>query len=49
MIKSKNLTVKNFMSVGNAIQGIDFDCQDLTLIKSEFYNNQLLLKICQNL
>lgn len=31
----KNLTVKNFMSVGNATQGIHFDRQDLTLVLGE--------------
>jgi hypothetical protein len=41
MIQSKNLTVKNFMSVGNATQGIDFE--------SEFYNSRLLLQIYQKL
>ncbi len=35
MIKFKNLTVKNFMSVGNATQGIDFDRNDLTLVLGE--------------
>jgi len=35
MIHIKNLTVKNFMSVGNATQGIDFDRQDLTLVLGE--------------
>lgn len=35
MIKFKNLTVKNFMSVGNATQGIDFDRKDLTLVLGE--------------
>ena len=35
MIQIKNLTVKNFMSVGNATQGIDFDRQDLTLVLGE--------------
>ena len=35
MIRFKNLTVKNFMSVGNATQGIDFDRQDLTLVLGE--------------
>jgi DNA repair exonuclease SbcCD ATPase subunit len=35
MIKFKNLTVKNFMSVGNATQGIDFDRRDLTLVLGE--------------
>ena len=35
MIQIRNLTVKNFMSVGNATQGIDFDRQDLTLVLGE--------------
>jgi DNA repair exonuclease SbcCD ATPase subunit len=35
MIKIKNLTVKNFMSVGNSTQAIDFDRQDLTLVLGE--------------
>ena len=35
MIKIKNLTVRNFMSVGNATQAIDFDRQDLTLVLGE--------------
>ena len=35
MIQLKNLTVKNFMSVGNATQAIDFNRQDLTLILGE--------------
>jgi len=35
MIHIKNLTVKNFMSVGNATQGIDFDRKDLTLVLGE--------------
>jgi len=35
MIQFKNLTVKNFMSVGNATQGIDFDRSDLTLVLGE--------------
>jgi DNA repair exonuclease SbcCD ATPase subunit len=35
MIRIKNLTVKNFMSVGNATQGINFDRQDLTLVLGE--------------
>jgi len=34
-INIKNLTVKNFMSVGNATQAIDFDRQDLTLVLGE--------------
>jgi DNA repair exonuclease SbcCD ATPase subunit len=35
MIQIKNLTVKNFMSVGNATQAIDFDRKDLTLVLGE--------------
>jgi DNA repair exonuclease SbcCD ATPase subunit len=35
MIKFKNLTVRNFMSVGNATQGINFDRNDLTLVLGE--------------
>jgi len=35
MIKIKTLTVKNFMSVGNNTQGIDFDRRDLTLVLGE--------------
>ena len=35
MIQFKTLTVKNFMSVGNATQGINFDRQDLTLVLGE--------------
>jgi DNA repair exonuclease SbcCD ATPase subunit len=35
MITFKNLTVKNFMSVGNATQGIDFNRKDLTLVLGE--------------
>jgi DNA repair exonuclease SbcCD ATPase subunit len=35
MIQIKKLTVKNFMSVGNSTQGIDFDRQDLTLVLGE--------------
>jgi len=35
MIQIKNLTVKNFMSVGNATQAIDFDRSDLTLVLGE--------------
>jgi DNA repair exonuclease SbcCD ATPase subunit len=31
-LKIKNLTVKNFMSVGNATQAIHFDRRDLTLV-----------------
>jgi len=35
MIHIKNLTVRNFMSVGNATQAIDFDRKDLTLVLGE--------------
>ena len=35
MIQIKNLTVRNFMSVGNATQGINFDRRDLTLVLGE--------------
>ena len=35
MIHIKTLTVKNFMSVGNSTQAIDFDRQDLTLVLGE--------------
>jgi DNA repair exonuclease SbcCD ATPase subunit len=35
MIQIKNLTVRNFMSVGNATQGVDFDRNDLTLVLGE--------------
>ena len=35
MIHIKKLTVKNFMSVGNATQGIDFNRSDLTLVLGE--------------
>ena len=35
MIRIKNLTVKNFMSVGNVTQAIDFDRCDLTLVLGE--------------
>ena len=35
MIQIRNLTVKNFMSVGNATQGVDFDRSDLTLVLGE--------------
>ena len=34
-ISIKNLTVRNFMSVGNATQAVDFDRQDLTLVLGE--------------
>ena len=35
MIQIRNLTVRNFMSVGNATQGVDFDRTDLTLVLGE--------------
>ena len=35
MISIKNLTVRNFMSVGNATQAINFDRRDLTLVLGE--------------
>ena len=35
MIKIRNLTVKNFMSVGNQTQAIDFDRGQLTLVLGE--------------
>jgi DNA repair exonuclease SbcCD ATPase subunit len=35
MIHIKKLSVRNFMSVGNATQGIDFDRRDLTLVLGE--------------
>jgi|TARA_B100001093_G_scaffold230853_1_gene221409 DNA repair exonuclease SbcCD ATPase subunit len=35
MIKIKNITVKNFMSVGNQTQAIDFDKGELTLVLGE--------------
>jgi DNA repair exonuclease SbcCD ATPase subunit len=35
MFKIKNLTVKNFMSVGNTTQAVNFDRRDLTLVLGE--------------
>ena len=35
MIRIENLTVRNFMSVGNTTQAIDFDRTDLTLVLGE--------------
>jgi len=35
MFKIKNLTVKNFLSVGNQTQAVDFDKQALTLVLGE--------------
>ena len=35
MIRIKNLTVKNFMSVGNQTQAVDFEKEQLTLVLGE--------------
>ena len=35
MIKVKSLTVKNFMSVGNQTQAVDFEKEQLTLVLGE--------------
>jgi len=35
MIRIKNLTVKNFLSIGNATQAVNFDREDLTLVLGE--------------
>jgi DNA repair exonuclease SbcCD ATPase subunit len=35
MIQIKNLTVRNFMSVGNSTQAVNFDRNDLTLVLGE--------------
>jgi len=35
LIKIKSLVVKNFMSIGNASQAVDFDRDDLTLVLGE--------------
>ena len=35
MIKIKDLTIKNFMSVGNVTQGVSFDREQLTLVLGE--------------
>ena len=35
MIKIKTLSVKNFMSVGNASQAVDFEKEQLTLVLGE--------------
>lgn len=35
MFKIKDITVKNFMSVGNATQAVNFDRRDLTLVLGE--------------
>ena len=35
MIKIKDLTVRNFMSVGNQTQAVDFNKDNLTLVLGE--------------
>ena len=35
MFKLNSLTVKNFMSVGNSTQALDFNRNDLTLVLGE--------------
>lgn len=35
MIRIKNLTIRNFMSIGNATQAVNFDRGDLTLVLGE--------------
>ena len=35
MIRFKTITAKNFLSIGNAMQSVDFDRQDLTLVLGE--------------
>ena len=35
MIQLRDLTVKNFMSVGNQTQAVDFDKEQLTLVLGE--------------
>lgn len=35
MIKIKNLTLRNFLSIGNVTQAVNFDRQDLTLVLGE--------------
>lgn len=35
MIRIQNLTVKNFMSVGNVSQAVDFNREQLTLVLGE--------------
>ena len=37
MFKIKTLTVRNFMSVGNTTQAVNFDRNDLTLVLGESY------------
>ena len=35
MFKIRDITVRNFMSVGNATQAVNFDRRDLTLVLGE--------------
>ena len=35
MIKIKNLSIKNFMSIGNQTQAVDFEKEQLTLVLGE--------------
>ena len=35
MFRIKDISVKNFMSVGNATQAVNFDRKDLTLVLGE--------------
>lgn len=35
MIKIKNISARNFLSIGNAMQAVDFDRNDLTLVLGE--------------
>lgn len=35
MVKIKTLSVRNFLSVGNSTQAVNFDRQDLTLVLGE--------------
>jgi len=35
MLRIKNLTAKNFMSIGNSSQALSFERQDLTLVLGE--------------
>ena len=39
MIRIKDLTVKNFMSVGNQTQAVNFDREQLTLVLGENLEN----------
>ena len=50
MFKLNTLTCKNFMSVGNQTQAVDFDRRDLTLVLGENLDRAeaqaLVVKIC---